>query len=306
MPKFSIIVPVYNVERYIEKCIASIENQTLKDYEIIVINDGTKDSSIDCIKDRNIKLINQKNKGLSAARNTGVKHANGDYLIFLDSDDYWEQNLLKEISNSLENSPDLVRFQIREVDENNNVIMTYNEKSFKNKTGEAAFELITNYHFVENAWCYAIKREYYLKENFAFKEGTVHEDFGLIPLIIIKAKVVNSISYIGYNYLQRSGSIMSSNNYDKIKKKVNDFYTHYQFLTSEIDKTNLDKSYFKSFIANSMLKKICELNKKDYKKYLNIMRREKVFDNLLTDNLKRKLKKLIVRLSPRFYYNNKL
>lgn len=306
MPKFSIIVPVYNVEDYIEKCIESIEKQTYKDYEIIIVNDGTKDKSIDKIKDKKVKIINQKNKGLSAARNKGVEYAKGDYLIFLDSDDYWKKDLLKEINKSLENNPDIVRFQIQEVGEDKKIIKKYNEQPFTNKNGEESFELISQYHFVENAWCYAIKREYYLKEKFTFKEGTIHEDFGLIPLVIIKSKIVNSISYLGYCYLQRKGSIMNNSDYQKTKKKVEDFYTHYQYLVSEIDKTNLKKEVFKSFVANSMLLKICDLNRKDYNHYLKLLRKEKVFDNLLSDTISRKIKKIIVRISPRFYYRNRV
>lgn len=304
MPKFSIIVPVYNVEKYIKKCIDNIERQTFTDYEVIVVNDGTKDNSIELIKDRNVKIINQKNKGLSAARNIGVKHAKGEYLIFLDSDDYWEEGLLEEIENSLDNDPDLVRFQIQEVDEEGNIIKKYSEIPFTNLNGEKAFEAITKYHFVENAWCYAIKKKYYLKEKYAFKEGTIHEDFGLIPLVIIKAKIVNSIPYTGYNYLQRSESIMSTNNYEKVKKKVQDFYTHYQYLLSEINKTNLNKKIFKSFVSNSMLLKICELDKNDYKSYLKKLRNDKIFDNLQTDTIPRKIKKIVVKISPRFYYRN--
>ncbi len=306
MPKFSIIIPVYNVEKYIEKCLDSVEKQTFSDYEIIVVNDGTKDNSIELIKDRDIKIINQKNKGLSAARNTGLKHAKGDYIIFLDSDDYWESNVLKEINKATKNSPDVIRFQIQEVDEESNIIKKYEETAFENKSGEEAFELITKYHFVENAWCYAIKRKYYLKEKYQFKEGTIHEDFGLMPLVIIKAKNVSSISYIGYNYLQRQGSIMSSNNYDKVKKKVDDFYTHYKYLISEISKTKLNKKCFKSFVANSMLIKICDLNKKDYQQYLKILKQEKIFDNLQADTIPRKAKKTIVRFSPRFYYRKRV
>lgn len=304
MPRFSIIVPVYNVEKYIEKCIDSIEMQTYNDYEVIVVNDGTKDNSINLIKNRNVKIINQKNNGLSAARNTGVKHAKGEYLIFLDSDDYWEEDLLMEINKSLENKPDLVRFQIQEVKENSVSKKKYPEYSFIGKKGEEAFELITKYHFVENAWCYAIKRKYYLKEKFTFKEGTIHEDFGLIPLIIIKAKNVNSISYIGYNYLQRTGSIMNSDSYEKTKKKVADFYTHYSYLIQEINKTSLKNKFFKSFVANSMLLKICELNKKEYKYYLKKLKKEGIFDYLLSDTLPRKIKKIVIMISPRFYFHN--
>lgn len=301
MPKFSIIIPVYNVEKYLKKCLDSVFNQTYKDYEVIVVNDGTKDSSMDIVKDYNVKVINQKNQGLSAARNAGVKVATGDYLIFLDSDDYWEKNLLKELSKSLKNNPDLVRFQINEVYEDGRVI-PYQEESFTNLSGPDAFKKIVKYHFVENAWCYAISKKYYLENKFEFKTGTIHEDFGLIPLIIMKAKKVNSINYLGYNYLQRQGSIMSNKNYEKTKKKVADMYLHYNYLIEEINKLDVDTTIFKSFIANSLILKITELNHKDYKVYLNKLKKEKVFDNLLTDTTSRKVKKVLLTLSPRNYY----
>lgn len=301
MPKFSIIVPVYNVERYIGKCLSSIVKQTYKDYEIIVVNDGTKDNSMKVVQKYPVKIVNQKNQGLSVARNTGVKHATGEYLLFLDSDDYIEKDLLKKIEKSLKNAPDLVRFQIQEVFEDG-TITEYPEAPFTEQTGEDAFKLITKYHFVENAWCYAIKRSYYQKEKFSFKPGTIHEDFGLTPLMIIKATKVNSISYIGYNYLQRDGSIMSAQDYEKTKKKVIDFYNHYHYLLQEINKTKLDTTYFRSFIANSLILKITELNPKDYKEYKRKLRKEKVYDNVLSDTPVRKMKKVLLKISPKLYY----
>lgn len=300
MPKFSIIIPVYNVEEYIKKCLDSIFAQSEKDFEVIVVNDGTKDNSMNIVKNYDVKIINQENKGLSAARNRGVKEAIGEYIIFLDSDDYIEKNLFQEIKKSLKNDPDLVRFQIKEKYPDKEI--KYEETPFTGLTGESAFTKISTYHFVENAWCYAIKRKYYLKEKFEFKEGSIHEDFGLIPLIIIKAHRVNSIPYIGYNYVQRQGSIMSNKNYDGIKKRVNDFYNHYHFLLEEINKTNLNSQYFKSFIANSLILKIIELKSQEYHEYLKILRKECVFDNLLTDSLARKIKKIVVRFSPKIYY----
>ena len=99
MPKFSIVIPVYNVEDYIKECLDSIMNQTFKDYEVIVVNDGTKDNSMDIVKKYKVKTINQENGGLSAARNNGAKHAKGEYLLFIDSDDTIEPDLLKELNN---------------------------------------------------------------------------------------------------------------------------------------------------------------------------------------------------------------
>ena len=300
-PKFSIIVPVYNTEKYLKRCLDSIKSQTFKDYEVIIVNDGSTDNSSDIISKYSYKVINQENQGLSMARNNGVKVASGEYLIFLDSDDYIEKDLLKEINNSLTNNPDLVRYQIKEVFDNKDNI-NYEEIPFDNKNGVEAFKLITNYHFVENAWAYAVKRDFYLKERFSFKKGTYHEDFGLIPLVIIKSKIVNSINYIGYYYYQRSGSIMNDSDYDKTKKKVKDFYNHYLYLTKEINKTKLDKTYFMSFISNSLILKITELKGKDYKDALDRLKKDKVFDNLLNDSLGRKIKKILVKISPKLYY----
>lgn len=299
MPKFSIIIPVYNVEKYIDNCLKSIMNQTFKDYEIIVVNDGTKDNSMDIVKKYDVTIVEQKNQGLSAARNTGVKHATGEYLIFLDSDDSWNKDLLKEINKSLKNKPDVVRFQIQETYEDTDNKKEYKETPFEGKTGVEAFNLISKYHFVENAWCYAIKKDYYKKENYSFKVGAIHEDFGLTPLIIIKANIVNSIDYIGYNYLQRQGSIMSDNAYEKTKKKVSDMFEHYKYLISEIDKTKLDSKVFKSFVSNSMLLKICDLKGKDYKDYKKKLKEEKIYNNLLTDTTSRKIKKILFKIDPK-------
>lgn len=298
MPKFSIIVPVYNVEKYIKKCLDSIESQTYKDYEVIVVNDGTKDNSMDIVNKYNVEIINQKNKGLSEARNEGVKKAKGDYILFLDSDDYIEKDLLNELNKSLTNNPDLVRFQIREVFEDNTK-KDYNEEPFLNKDGVEAFSILCKYHFVENAWAYLYKREFYLKNKFSFKKGAIHEDFGLVPLVIMKAKKVNSISYIGYNYLQRENSIMSEKNYEKTKKKVSDMFEHYDYLIKEINKTELDSKIYKSFISNSLILKVCELKKDDYKKSKKRLKEKKVYDNLLENTIIQKIKKIIIKISPK-------
>lgn len=301
MPKFSIVIPVYNVERYLKRTLDSVFNQTYQDFEVIVVNDGCTDKSMNIAKKYKVKIIDNQRVGVSEARNIGAKQASGEYLLFLDSDDYWDKELLEKINKSLDNKPDLVRFQVRTVTDKNEII-EYKEEEFKGLNGIDAFNKIVNFHFIESIWCYAIKREFYEKEKFKFKKDMIHEDFGLTPLIIIKASKVNSISYIGYNYYRRSGSIMNTPEYSWTKRKVKDFYEHYKYLRKEIEKVKGDTTIFKSYIANSMLKKICELNKEDYKKYKKKLKEEKVADDLLTDTMPRKIKKIIVSLSPRLYY----
>ena len=104
MPKYSIVIPVYNVEKYIKRCLDSVFNQTEKDYEVIVIDDGCTDDSIDIVRKYDVEIITIKHASVSHARNLGVEKAKGEYLIFLDSDDYWDKDLLKNISKSLYNT----------------------------------------------------------------------------------------------------------------------------------------------------------------------------------------------------------
>ena len=248
MPKFSIIIPVHNVEKYLKKCLDSVMNQTYKNYEVIVIDDGSTDDSKKIAKKYKVNLIETEFVGVSEARNMAIKKAKGDYLVFLDSDDWWDEELLEKLNESSENNPDLIRYQMRTVTDQGE-IHDYEEEPFEGKKGEEAFELVTKFHYVDAACCYAIKRSYYEKENFKFAKGRIHEDYGLMPLLIIKAKKVNCLSYVGYNYFRRSGSIMTNENYDWTKKKVEDFFYHYKFLISEINKTKVNSKCFKSFAA---------------------------------------------------------
>lgn len=298
MPKFSVVIPVYNVEKFIKRTLDSVKSQSYKDYEVIVVNDGSTDTSMDIVKKYDVKIINSKHVEVSEARNIGARHAKGDYLVFLDSDDYWDKDLLKEINKSLDNDPDLVRFQARTVTDDNEKI-DYNEEEFKGLNGEEAFDRIVKFHFIDSIWCYAIKRKYYEKEKFEFKKGTVHEDFGLTPLIVIKASKVNSIKYIGYNYYRRKGSIMNTPDYNWTKRKVKDFFNHYLNLDKEIEKINVNKDIFKSYIANNVIMKICELKGKDYKEYKKKLKEVNVYDNLLTNTTSRKIKKIIYKISPK-------
>lgn len=108
MKKVSVIIPVYNAEKYISATIQSVLSQTYTNFEIIIIDDGSNDSSIDIckqFKDSRIKIIHQQNRGLPGARNTGIRHANGDYLAFLDADDIWLSNKLDKHVEHLEKSP---------------------------------------------------------------------------------------------------------------------------------------------------------------------------------------------------------
>lgn len=302
MVKYSFIVPVYNTEKYLKKCLDSLVKQTYKDFEIIIVNDGSTDDSykiIDNYKNKYnfIKVITQKNKGLSEARNSGVRKSIGVYLIFIDSDDYVEKDLLENIDKNIENV-DVLRYQINKIGEHSKEYVSYGQEQFSNLSGKEAFKIISSYHYVEPAWCYAFSRKYWNNSKYKFKKGVYHEDFGLVPYVIYRAKSVSSINYFGYYYVIRDGSIMNNSNYDKTYKKVYDMFELYKDIKNKVSENN---SYLLSYMANCAIIKAKELNKKDRKKYLNELKNMNVVNDVISDSFSRKIKKILMKLSLSLY-----
>lgn len=295
--RYSIIVPAYNTEKYIDKCLKSIFSNTYKNFEVIIVNDGSTDKTEDIInkyikKYDNIIYIKQKNMGLSLARNNGVKKATGDYLLFIDSDDYVEKNLLENINKDIDDL-DVLRYQLNMVF--NDKIIPYGEKEFNVTNGIDAFEKIVRYKFIEMAALYVINRKYYLDNNFMFEKDVYHEDYGLLPLVIATAKKVKSINYLGYNYVQRDGSIMSSNDTEKMKKKMDDMLFLFTKAIKYLD--NIPNSQnVKSFYANSIIDKYNSLSDELKKEYIKKIKDLKIISYLSNDSFKRKIKKILYKI----------
>lgn len=296
--KFSIIVPVYNTEQYLERCFNSILNQTYKNYEVIVVNDGSTDESLNIIhKYEEFKCINQINQGLSMARNNGIKKASGDYLIFLDSDDYIGDKLLEILSKTI-NDEDIIRFQLATFDNCNNIVK-YNEQEFKKLYGAKSFSIISSFKYVENASLYAIKRSYWINENFKFKNNKIHEDFGIIPEVIFKANSVSCIDYIGNYYYQRSDGIMGIKEYKKEVKKSFDVLEQGLEEIQNIKLIKCEEKYkdiFNNYIVNSMIQKMKVLRGKDKEEYRQKLLNNGLLNLLLNDTIKRKIKKIIYKI----------
>lgn len=308
MIKYSFIVPVYNTEKYLKKCLDSLVNQTYKDFEIIVVNDGSTDKSSSIIskyqkKYKNIIVIDKENEELSMARNRGVQKSSGKYIIFVDSDDYVSNKLLEEVDKKIDDS-DILRFQIATEDEEYIKINEYHEEGFESMCGYDAFKYLSSYHFVEPAWCYVIRKNYYIENKFSFKKGVYHEDFGLIPYVIYKARKVKSIDFIGYYYIQRNGSIMNNNDYKKTVKKAFDMLEQYKtmrlFAKNINRKNNLD-DYFLSYISNSVIVKARELKKDEKKVYINELKKLNVFDGVLVNTRIRRFKKYLMKHNLNLY-----
>ncbi len=242
MIKVSIIVPVYNVEEYLSRCLDSLINQTLKDIEIIVVNDGTKDNSQEIIdkykkKDKRIISLIKENGGLSSARNYGLKYASGEYIGYVDSDDWVTEDMFEKLYNKAkkEKSDIVVCGFYKAYDDGNNIpqspIIIDTKDSKKN--------YLLGY---PNAWNKLYKKGV-IKENH-WPEGMLYEDLASNPLLVNK---VNKISYIEeplYYYFLRANSIMN----DKVfKPKFYDIIKASDILIKEIKKDSSYDKYYQEF-----------------------------------------------------------
>ena len=179
---FSIVVPIYNVEKYLAQCIESILCQTFKDFELILVNDGSKDNSAWICdeyetKDNRIHVIHKENAGVAAARNSGIRAATGTYVCFLDGDDYWkDKHVLQKINACIiNNNADIVQLNYCFFDEKKQEIIYRNQKYFDNETDieykEKLFQLIRTDCLTASAWGTVISREYINRYSLYFIEG---------------------------------------------------------------------------------------------------------------------------------------
>lgn len=243
MKKLSIIIPVYNVEAYVIKCIRSVKENNLpeSDYEIIIVDDESPDNSVALIQqtfpnDPSIQIISQKNKGLGGARNTGIKAAQGKYLLFLDSDDVLVPNSLSELLTFAEmKNVEILEFGAQGVDLNHREVYT-----FHNTTKGKVLNGVEYYNTVRymNSACNKLyKREFLTENQLFFLERIFIEDFEFNTRVFYNAKRVAAISRIGAHFLQSENSITRNTNTEKKKKMVEDILqvlriTHFLFLKS--------------------------------------------------------------------------
>ena len=230
MLKFSIIVPVYGVEKYISKCIESVKKQTLKEFECLIIDDDTKDNSIkvaqNLIKnDNRFEIYHKEKGGLSDTRNYGIERAQGEYILFLDSDDYIAPTLLEDAYHKAkENNSDIVCFDMMYVYENG-----------EEKNSSAGEYSLTSYKenpkliFINNSANNKIFKKSFL-ENRRFIKGIWYEDLASVPIWLAQANNVSFVKKPLYYYLQREGSISHS-----ADKRIFDIYKSINIIKKELN-----------------------------------------------------------------------
>ncbi len=253
-PLISVIVPVYNVEKYIEKCILSLVEQTYEKYEVIIVDDGSLDSSIAIAKaviqsDKRFKIVTQKNGGLSSARNFGVKQSKGDYISFLDSDDYFSPDFLqKMVFNLIDNDADIVVCSMYLVDESHNIIEMRGPEKDCVIPGEKAFldNLLTK-KITSGAQNKLYKRSLVLK--YPYPQGLYYEDRATTYKMLLDSKRVYLSSEPLFFYLQRTGSIMKSLS----KKSIDDRFTVFESIEQELTARDLLKKYGGHYKASFLL-----------------------------------------------------
>ncbi len=213
---FSVIIPVYNVKDYLVRCVQSVENQISEyKYEIILVDDGSTDGSsflCDLIEQRNssVKVIHKMNGGLSEARNTGLKRAKGDYIIFLDSDDYLSQNAIEIIGQEIcRYTPDIL-FANAVIVKNKKKITLAKTGIDENKVYKGCSAMIAElqsgkYQAMAQLGIY--KRNYLLINNYYFKNGILHEDEEWSPRVMANADSIVYKNFGFYMYEIREGSI---------------------------------------------------------------------------------------------------
>ncbi|MBW3522031.1 glycosyltransferase [Chryseobacterium sp. NKUCC03_KSP] len=215
--KVSVIVPVYNVERYLAKCLDSLVNQSLQNIEIVIVNDGSSDGSASIIKQYSekypdkVKAFTKENGGLSDARNFGIDKATGDHFGFVDSDDHVSGTMFEEMLGlALKHDAEMVICNIQKVDEEGNV--TQKLTQIPNMTEK--IDLETNFSVFSDLSYFACNK-LFRKELFAykrFKKGVHFEDIQLIPQLLLECKTLAQTQNFHYQYLERSDSISKTHN----------------------------------------------------------------------------------------------
>lgn len=328
MLKLSIIVPIYNVEPYLRKCIDSLLSQDLPkdEYEIILVDDGSPDNcpticdeyaqtlhpSGGSRKGANIKVIHQPNGGLSAARNSGLKVAEGKYVQFVDSDDYLQPNVLRGLVEQMEHEDlDVLRFDYQNV----RITPTGDYEVFQpykhphqvdTRTDVVDGEAYLNERM--GYACYAvmflIRREMLLSNHLTFVEGILFEDTEWTPRMLLAAKRVNSTVLVAYNYLTRNGSITQMPTWQHTQKCIESFFIVNRTLKNLSSRT-IQNDWLRGCISDNYYSILNNAIRYDYDHFCHWVQRLKQDSAFpfypFRCNRNTRIKYFIINVSPKLY-----
>ena len=278
--KLSFIVPVYKVAPYLCKCVDSLLAQEYEDYEIILVDDGSPDEcpqicdSYANIYDH-IRVVHRENGGLSAARNSGIAAAKGEYLCFVDSDDYWEKNVLGGLMEQVDRERlDVLRFDYQNVRDVDGMYEVFEPNKSPRKVDERT-EVVDGETYLNTrmgygcyAWQFVIRRnliidDRYIDDRCLFKEGIYFEDTEWTPRMLVRAKRVGSSQTVVYNYFWRDGSITKVYTKEQVRKKVDSLYQVNLSLQQLLPEVS-DKRWINGCIADNVYAMLNNVAAYDY------------------------------------------
>lgn len=319
--RISIIIPIYNTEKYLKKCLDSVINQSYRNLEIILINDGSTDNSLNICneykkKDNRIKVIHKQNEGVSIARNEGIKVSTGKYVIFIDPDDYVANDHVETLYRCMiDNNVDLVISNAIDVNEEGIVLNAKETNDLFMNKDECLKELLSEYNFIHVCWGNIYKRE--LLENSIFNyKYRIAEDLDFLYAYIKKIKSAYFLSKSTYFWLKREGSATNSQYSEKWNDELkicnfiinetckldNDLhkYAKAKYIRTNINQVqrfNLQKNQVKIFKDN------IKIYKKEVLKYEFFNKKEKLKINLFLKSYK--LFKLAFNMKQRVKIKNR-
>lgn len=302
-PLISVVVPVYKVEKYLEKCVRSLTEQTFRDLEIILVDDGSPDRCPEmcdayAAEDARVVVIHQENGGLSAARNRGILAARGEYILFLDSDDYISADTCEKLVPFLKQDCDIVMGD--GVAEGG--VKRLHHGSFP--VGYVTDGKTYLKHAVPRdkmpmpSWLYVYKRQFLLEHGLLFKEGILHEDEQFTPRAFLKAQRVTESAVCFYHYVVRDDSITTRKD---MRKNAEDFYATCEEL-SEIY-SRQDDAVLRSVMRDSLVVRYLSLYQqgKLYQYGKHFVHKRFVWEN--AHRIKTKSKALLFCLAPKLYWH---
>lgn len=305
MEKISILVPVYNAEKYIEKCIKSIINQTYKNIEIVLIDDESKDDSLKIMRkmqkqDERIKIVSIENKGVADARNKALENATGTFVTFVDSDDTIEKDYLEILYNNLKKyDADIAVINCKNIIEETGAILhkDFGIKQIKEYTSTEAVKDLFYYNFLRHSpWGKLYKKNVW--DNLKFPLGKNYEDLAIIYKTFLNANKIIYIPEEKYNYLIRKGSIV----HNEIRiTDVQAIIEYCKMILEDINKNypNLRKAAEFLLVDHELYLWYRIPSKEEYLEYLNIAKVnvKKYRKNVLKDKNVSKKHKVAIILS---------
>lgn len=311
----SVIIPLYNVEKYIERCLLSFENQKYKNFEIIIVNDGTKDCSAELVKaymkksKLKILLIEQKNAGVSVARNKGIENSKGQYICFTDSDDMVTPDYLSEMRKIIvDNKSDMVICGVKTIDEQSQSnIIESNQCNVENMESITALKRFLYRDLHPGVWAILVKADIINKNNLKFAEGYRYsEDIEYIYKLLSNSKIISHTRSKLYLYRVRNTSVMSI-----VDNKRMDGYELMEGLKQHFLETNSEfsKEFEKFGVARWVWGTLWQiaLASEDYKNFRRNISCYNVKENMHKlikfPDRKVSISSFIYTLSPWVYYN---